>query len=66
MDDSFEDWERGAIAAIGELKTAGREVRKVPIDVEALVVWCRHHGRQLDSAARAAYVTHLLEAALGD
>jgi hypothetical protein len=66
LDDSFEDWERGALAAIGELKAAGREVRKVPIDVEALAVWCAHHGRQLDSAARAAYVTHLLQAAPRD
>ena len=66
LDDSFEDWERGALAAIGELKAAGREVRKVPIDVEALAVWRAHHGRQLDGAARAAYVTHLLQTATGD
>ncbi len=57
LDDSFEDWERGALASIGEL---------ISIDVEALVLWCRHHGRQLDSAARAAYVTHLLQEAPGD
>jgi hypothetical protein len=50
LDDSFEDWERGALAAIGELKAAGREVRQVPIEVEAL----------------AAYVTHLLRGASGD
>jgi len=66
LDDSFEDWERGALAAIGELHAMGREVRKVPIDVEALAVWCGHHGRQLDSAARAAYVTHFLQAASED
>jgi hypothetical protein len=66
LDDSFGDWERGALAAIGELNAVGREVSKVPIDVEALAVWCGHHGRQLDSAARAAYVTHLLQAASGD
>jgi hypothetical protein len=66
LDDSFEDWESGALAAIGELHAMGREVRKVPIDVEALAVRCGHHGRQLDSAARAAYVTHFLQAASED
>jgi hypothetical protein len=66
LDDCFEDWERGALAAIGEFKAAGRDVRKVPIDVEALAVWCAHQGRQLDGAARAAYVTHLLQAAPED
>jgi hypothetical protein len=65
LDDSFEDWERSALAAIGELTAAGR-IRQVPIDVEALAAWCRLHGRKLDSAARAAYVTHLLQEASGD
>jgi hypothetical protein len=66
LDDSFEDWERGALAAIGEFKAAGREIRKVPIDVEALAVWCAYHNRKLDGRARAAYVTHLLQTAPGD
>jgi hypothetical protein len=66
LDDSFVDWERGALAAIGEFKAVGHEVRKVPIDVEALAVWCAHHNRQLDGAARAAYVTHLLQRAPED
>lgn len=61
LDDTFEDWERGALEALEQLATIGRQVRKVPIDVEALAVWCREGGRRLDGAARAAYVTHLLE-----
>src|ERR1700683_4250935 len=61
LDDRFEDWERGALAAIGELESAGRKVRKVPIDIEALLAWCRERGRALDSAARAEYVTDLLQ-----
>jgi hypothetical protein len=31
-----------------------------------LAAWCRLHGRKLDGAARAAYVTHLLQEASGD
>src|SRR5258708_1305645 len=65
LDDSFEDWERGALAGIGEFKAMGREIRKVPIDVEALAVWCAYHNRKVDGAARAEYVTHLLQTAPG-
>jgi len=63
LDDTFEDWERSAIAALG---AAGRQVRKVPIDVEALAVWCHAHGRPLDHAARAEYVSYLLQIAPAD
>jgi hypothetical protein len=66
LDESFEDWEDSALVAINELTTAGQQIRKIPVDVEALAVWCRQHGRPLDSAARAAYVTHLLQAMPGD
>jgi hypothetical protein len=61
LDDSFDAWERGAQAAIAELAAMGRTVRKVPIDLEALLAWCRTQDRPLDSAARAEYVTHLLQ-----
>jgi hypothetical protein len=60
LDDSFDAWERGAQAAIAELAAMGRVVRKVPIDLEALLAWCQTQDRPLDSAARAEYVTHLL------
>ena len=63
LDDTFEDWERGALGAIRELESAGRKIRKVPIDIDALVVWCRERGRALDSAARAEYVSDLLQRA---
>jgi hypothetical protein len=61
LDDSFEDWERNALAAIGELESAGRTVRKAPIDIDALVAWCGEPRRALDSAARAEYVSELLQ-----
>jgi len=61
LDDSFDAWERGAHAAIAELAEIGRVVRKVPIDFEALLAWCQAQDRPLNSAARAEYVTHLLQ-----
>ena len=61
LDDSFEDWEREALAAICDLECVGRRVRKVPIDVEELATWCRERGIPLDGAARAEYVIHMLQ-----
>jgi hypothetical protein len=66
LDDSFEDWERSALEAIRELESVGRKVRKVSIDIEALVAWCRARGRALDSAARAEYISDLLQGAKRD
>ena len=61
LDDSFEEWERSALQAIGDLASVGRQVRKVPIDVDAYVTWCRECGCRLDSASRAEYVTQQLQ-----
>jgi hypothetical protein len=61
LDDSFDAWERGAQAAITELAAMGRIVRKVPIDLEALLAWCQAQDRPLEASARAEYVTHLLQ-----
>jgi hypothetical protein len=60
LDESFEEWERGALQAIRELASVGRQVLKVPIDVEAYAMWCRERGCRLDSASRAEYVTERL------
>jgi hypothetical protein len=61
LDDSFEEWERGALQAIRDLASVGRQVRRVPIDVEAYTKWCRERGCRLDSASRAEYVTERLK-----
>ncbi len=61
LDDTFDEWERGALAAVRDLESMGRRIRKVPMDIEALVTWCHEQHRLLDSAARAAYVTYLLQ-----
>lgn len=62
LDDTFEDWERTALSAIRDIEALGRRIRKVPLDIDALVVWCRENHRQVDSAARADFVAHLLQA----
>jgi hypothetical protein len=66
LDDTFEDWERGALAVLHELESIGRDVRKVPVDIEVLMAWCRERDRRIDSAARAEFVSHLLKTAQAD
>lgn len=66
LDETYEDWERGALAAIRDFQSAGRHIRKVPIDIDELLTWCRERNRRIDSAARAEYVTYLLQRAERD
>ena len=61
LDGTYEAWERGALQAIRGAETVGRHLRKVPIDIDSLISWCREHNRRIDSAARAAYVCYLLQ-----
>lgn len=65
LDDTFEQWERNALAMLYQLESQGHSVRKVIVDVETLVSWCHARGRRIDSAARADYVVALLEIADG-
>jgi hypothetical protein len=60
LDDTYEDWERQALKMIQDLKAAGQQIRKVPIDIEALIAWCRERKYRIDMAARSEYVSYLL------
>jgi hypothetical protein len=48
---------------IHDLEAVGRQIRKVPIDIEALFAWCRERKCRIDMAARAEYVSYLLRQA---
>ena len=60
LEAAYEDWLAGAQETIVQLTIAGARVRRVDIDVDDLVRWCRHEGRPLDSAARAAFAVERL------
>jgi hypothetical protein len=60
LDDTYEDWERQALKMIHDLEAVGRRIQKVPINIEALIAWCRERKRRIDMAARSEYVSHLL------
>jgi hypothetical protein len=60
LDDTYEDWERQALKMIQDLEAVGRRVQKVPINIEALIAWCRERKCRIDMAARSEYVSYLL------
>ena len=60
LDDTYEDWERQALKMIQDLEAVDRRIRKVPINIEALIAWCRERKRRIDMAARSEYVSYLL------
>ncbi len=56
LEDSFEAWERRAQAMLARFTGAGRNVLKVPMEVEAVLAWCQAQDRALDRAACEEYV----------
>ena len=63
LDDTYEAWLAGAQKTLLDLAIAGVAARRVSVDIEALVRWCRAEGRPVDSAARAAFVADQLRRA---
>ena len=61
LDASFDEWEFSAIETECQFQAMGREVHRIAVTAEGLVAWCKANRRPLDRAARAAYVSHLME-----
>src|ERR1051326_6444858 len=55
LDDTHEAWKRNAEQTERQLAADGMVVRRVPIEVDALVAWCRAQDRPVNGAARAEY-----------
>ena len=45
---------------IHDLEAVGRQIRKVPINIESLVTWCRERKCRIDMASRSEYVSYQL------
>src|SRR6266498_325192 len=60
---TFAEFERAATRKICELEAEGFMVRKVMVDVDHMVAWCRRQGYRVnDTGGRAAYGAVLLMA----
>ncbi len=61
LDDTFEQWEQSALKALRKFEAEGLLVERVPVQVDALVTWCRSEGLPIDGPSRAKYVAHVLK-----
>lgn len=59
LDDSFEAWERNAEGFERALRQKGIEIRRVHIDVDALLAWCQSRNKKIDGKARSEYAAQL-------
>lgn len=63
LDEAYDDWLAGAQKMIVQMTVTGVRVRRVDIELDELVRWCRQGGRPIDSAARAAFTAERLRSA---
>ena len=55
LERTYAEWQAVATKGLADLARAGVQARKVDVDVDALVEWCRSESRPVDAAARAAF-----------
>jgi hypothetical protein len=63
LEQTHEAWEATARRTLAVLAQSGVWARKVEVDVDELVRWCRADGRAIDGAARAEFVERKLRQA---
>ena len=61
LDDTFEQWERNALDALGMFERQGQRAEKVHVDVDALVSWCKDKQLPINGASRSQYVSFVLQ-----
>jgi hypothetical protein len=65
LDETFQQWERGAKRTLEELKRKGQLVEKAPIQIDDLLAWCTLRGLTPNGKARSEYVVELLQKKYG-
>ena len=61
LDDTFEEWETSAHRALAGLKSQGVVAEPFEVRVADLVRWCAERKLAVDGAARAEYVSFMLQ-----
>ena len=64
LEGTYAEWLATASRQVRELQARGLQVRKIDVEVAALVRWCNSQGRAVDGEARAEYAGHGLGQAL--
>ena len=55
LEETYEEWLAFASQQLRELQARGLQIRKIDVEVAALVRWCNSQGRAVDGEARAEY-----------
>lgn len=61
LDETYEDWLRGAERTERELARGGLTIRRVMVKVDCLVAWCAVRQKPLNGAARAEYIQEVVQ-----
>ncbi len=61
LEETYEEWRKNAHKTIQDLESEGHRIQKVKIDLEELVIWCNEKRIPINMAARAEYVSTLLQ-----
>ena len=55
VDNSYEDWKKGANRAFSNLTANGQKLRKISIRTSDLIKWCQENDQEPNSSARSKY-----------
>ena len=58
--DSYDEWKKKANSTLGEIRAAGNIAKRVNVDIDELLRWCKAQKKQVNSAARAQFVSEKL------
>ena len=60
LDDSYDEWKKNANTAISDIRAAGKIVKRVNVDIDELLHWCKAQNMPVNSSSRAHYVSEKL------
>jgi len=61
LESTYAEWESNAEKALLDFSHRGVQVRKVYIDIDELISWCRANGCPIDAKARASFTAEKLQ-----
>ena len=62
LDDSYDEWKKNANAALTDIRATGKIVKRVNVDIDELLSWCKAQNKPVSSASRAQFVSGKLRA----
>ncbi len=61
LDDSYDEWRKNTSRTFDEIRSHGKSVQKVRVNLEDLLAWCNENGLPVNGRSRANYAAFLLE-----